>query len=147
MFFGVSKSGSPISRWTTSTPFASSCRARARTSNAVSVPRRLIADASLIAIGWRSLRYGNLARPADRAVLEAGRGHGLRVVEVAAVDEDRAAHRPAQARQVELLELVPLGDQDEGVGVPGGRVGVGAELDRGQQARGVGAGGGVAGAQ
>src|SRR5262245_4869940 len=107
MFRGVSKSGSPISRWTTSTPRASSWRARASTSKAVSVPSRLMAAASLIAIGRRSLRYRNLGRPADRAVLEAGGGHGGGVVEVAAVDEDRPAHRPAQAAQVELLELVP----------------------------------------
>src|SRR5262245_11011378 len=40
MYAGVSKSGSPISRWITDFPWASSARARASTSNAVSVPRR-----------------------------------------------------------------------------------------------------------
>ena len=35
---GVAKSGSPISRWTTSRPVRSISRARASTSNAVSVP-------------------------------------------------------------------------------------------------------------
>src|SRR5207302_2576844 len=43
---GVSKSGSPISRWTISRPFASSARALARTSKAVSVPSRDMRDAS-----------------------------------------------------------------------------------------------------
>ena len=40
MCAGVSKSGSPISRWMTSLPARSSSRARARTENAVSVPSR-----------------------------------------------------------------------------------------------------------
>src|SRR5260370_3045144 len=46
-FAGVSKSGSPISRWTTSLPCASKARARASTSKAVSVPRPAIRLASL----------------------------------------------------------------------------------------------------
>src|SRR3954452_6412877 len=40
MFRGVVKSGSPISRWMTRRPCSSSARARASTSNAVSVPSR-----------------------------------------------------------------------------------------------------------
>src|SRR3954468_24804194 len=44
---GVAKSGSPISRWTTSRPARSSSRARARTANAPSVPRRSAADATV----------------------------------------------------------------------------------------------------
>ena len=42
MWAGVSKSGSPISRWMTCLPLASSARARPRTSKAVSVPSRAI---------------------------------------------------------------------------------------------------------
>ena len=42
MWAGVSKSGSPISRWTISRPCRSSARARASTSNADSVPSRPI---------------------------------------------------------------------------------------------------------
>src|SRR3712207_6543569 len=45
---GVSKYGSPISRWITSLACASSARERTRTSNAVFVPRRCIRLASLI---------------------------------------------------------------------------------------------------
>src|SRR5882757_2970493 len=44
-FDGVSKSGSPISRWIISLPCFSSARARFRTSNAVSVPSRDIRPA------------------------------------------------------------------------------------------------------
>src|SRR5664279_2723913 len=40
MFPGVSKSGSPISRWTICLPWRSNARARTRTSNALSVPSR-----------------------------------------------------------------------------------------------------------
>src|ERR1051326_2101911 len=39
-FFGVSKSGSPISKWTMLLPWRSRALARLRTSKAVSVPRR-----------------------------------------------------------------------------------------------------------
>src|SRR5690242_6313225 len=50
MLSGVAKSGSPISRWTTRLPSASSFRARARTSNAPSVPRRDMRSAKRIAV-------------------------------------------------------------------------------------------------
>src|SRR2546430_1382476 len=45
MWAGVSKSGSPISRWMIFRPCASRARARARTSNADSVPIRPTRDA------------------------------------------------------------------------------------------------------
>src|SRR5215470_1860245 len=48
MWAGVSKSGSPISRWTTSLPCRSSAFARASTSNADSVPSRDIRSATFI---------------------------------------------------------------------------------------------------
>src|SRR5206468_3951535 len=48
MWVGVSKSGSPISRWTTSLPCRSSALARARTSNADSVPSRLMRSATFM---------------------------------------------------------------------------------------------------
>src|SRR5262245_32454287 len=48
MCAGVSKSGSPISRCTISLPCRSSALARARTSNADSVPRRAIREATFI---------------------------------------------------------------------------------------------------
>src|SRR5689334_11713162 len=110
MFFGVSKSGSPIWRWMTERPWASSALARASTSNAVSVPRRLIADASLMAKGTTPLRYRDSCWAADRAVLEARRGHCLRVVQIPPVYEDGTPHRAADARHVQVLELVPLRD-------------------------------------
>src|SRR6266853_6408430 len=48
---GVSKSGSPISRWIMLLPWASSARALASVSNAVSVPRRAIRLASRSPVG------------------------------------------------------------------------------------------------
>src|SRR5688572_5468001 len=45
MLAGVSKSGSPISRWITCRPVFSRARARAAASKAVSVPRRDIRSA------------------------------------------------------------------------------------------------------
>src|SRR5919108_5199050 len=52
MWAGVAASGSPISRWTTSTPAASSARALASTSKADSVPSRAMRSASFMT------RYG-----------------------------------------------------------------------------------------
>src|SRR5580765_2204408 len=49
MWAGVSKSGSPISRWTISLPCRSSAFARASTSNADSVPSRPMRSATFIA--------------------------------------------------------------------------------------------------
>ena len=49
MLSGVSKSGSPISRWMTLLPCASRARARTRTSNAVSVPSRASLSESFMA--------------------------------------------------------------------------------------------------
>src|SRR5262245_1566221 len=65
MWDGVSKSGSPISRWTMLRPWASSVRARTRTSKAVSVPRRAILCDSLIG-GMPPGSPYHRARPACR---------------------------------------------------------------------------------
>src|SRR5919202_4049297 len=59
---------------------------------------------------------------ADPPVHEADTAHAHRVVDVAAVDENRTPHRPAQTRHVQVAELVPLGDDDHGVGAGGHRV-------------------------
>src|SRR5579863_9467755 len=53
MLGGVSKSGSPISRWMMSLPWASSARARFRTSNSVSVPSRDMRSANRSS-NWRA---------------------------------------------------------------------------------------------
>src|ERR1700691_3646680 len=50
MCWGVGKSGSPISRWITSFPWASKARARTSTSTADSVPIRDILSASFIIV-------------------------------------------------------------------------------------------------
>jgi hypothetical protein len=47
---GVSKSGSPISRWMTSAPVASRARALASTSKADSVPSRPMRSASFMPV-------------------------------------------------------------------------------------------------
>src|SRR5689334_4132315 len=60
---------------------------------------------------------------ANAAVDEAQALDDGRVVDVAAVDDDRGAHQSLDAGQVELPELVPLGDQHE-------RVGAGRDLVR-----------------
>src|SRR5256885_4085931 len=64
MLSGVAKSGSPISRWTIFLPSASSLRARASTSNAPSVPSRVMRSANLM-LTLRMLRK-------DEVELEAG---------------------------------------------------------------------------
>src|SRR5438034_11232059 len=118
MFAGVSKSGSPISRWMTSTPVASIWRARASTSNAVSVPSRLIALASFMAMSSltlpsrqreeHELRDRNPAGAPNGSVLETGGRHRLGVVQVASVDQHGPVHSAAEPPEIELLELVPF---------------------------------------
>src|SRR5262249_44117078 len=71
MLGGVSKSGSPISRCTTCLPCASRARARARTSKAVSVPRRDMRAASFIGESLRPLR---LPLQTGRPALPSGLG-------------------------------------------------------------------------
>src|SRR6266567_6562708 len=53
---------------------------------------------------------------ANAAIREAQAFHGRGVVDVAAVDDHRPAHELLDARHVELAELVPFRDQDDGVG-------------------------------
>src|SRR5262245_48441279 len=60
MCAGVSKSGSPISRCTISLPCRSSALARAKTSNADSVPRAALREATFIESSFRS-RHSTLA--------------------------------------------------------------------------------------
>src|SRR5437868_7827191 len=60
-------------------------------------------------------RSGGVGRTAaDRIVREAETAHPLGLPEVTAVEDDGLAHHRAQALQVEELELVPLGDEDDG---------------------------------
>src|SRR4029450_13451992 len=82
MCTGVSKSGSPISRWTISLPWRSSAFARASTSNADSVPRRdirsanrmasaiILGDVELVGIAAGWLEAGG-AGPAGRLWIDA----------------------------------------------------------------------------
>src|SRR6266567_6931192 len=53
---------------------------------------------------------------ADAPVSETKAAHDHRVVDVAAVDNHRPPHRGLHASEVEVAELVPLGDHDHGVG-------------------------------
>ena len=61
--------------------------------------------------------------PADPVVGEAQRGHPRGVVDVAAVEDDRLAHQAAHDLEVGVAELVPLGDDGQGVGLLEGAVG------------------------
>ena len=64
------------------------------------------------------------AARSDVFVVEAGGGHLDRVEAVAAVDEEVAAHPLAELLVVEGEELGPVRDQDGGVSLVGGLVGV-----------------------
>src|SRR5919109_426414 len=61
---------------------------------------------------------------ANAAVREAQLFHGRRIVDVPAVDDDGPAHELLDPGHIELPELVPFGDQDEGVRARGDLVGV-----------------------
>src|SRR5712692_3073136 len=53
---------------------------------------------------------------ADTPISETEIAHHLRVVDVAAVDDHRPAHRGFDAAEVEPAELVPLRDHNQRVG-------------------------------
>src|ERR1700731_4262828 len=75
MFGGVGKSGSPISRCTMFRPWASSLRALASTSKAVSVPISLIRRANFITASSSHAERTEVAangQPADHDILDAG---------------------------------------------------------------------------
>src|SRR5690349_17164641 len=96
-------------------------------------------NASCIPIGseglracYRSINHGSIERgglcarvqrAAHAEILKAEPGHFRWVVDVPAVEEHRAAHRAAHARHVELLELIPLGDERHRVASLGELVG------------------------
>src|SRR3990170_1216454 len=112
MLLGVSKSGSPISRWMTDFPLASSCLARASTLNAVSVPRRDIAEASLdwarVAIGLlriRNPRAGEIESPRRFHLKLLTRGARLQLRPMAPADVQSVGHVLAAAYSEVIVRL------------------------------------------
>src|SRR5690606_36077916 len=57
------------------------------------------------------------ARPTDAGVIEPELAHAARVEQVAAIEDDRLAQQPANAVEVRLAVLLPLGDDDECIGI------------------------------
>src|SRR6202521_4408150 len=55
--------------------------------------------------------------PPDALVGKASRADRLRVQRVAAVDKQVAAHAASHLGPIELSQLLPLGDQHDGVGL------------------------------
>jgi hypothetical protein len=66
-------------------------------------------------------------RPANAVVGEAV--PILRAVDVAQVDQHRLLHRGPAALEIERAELLPFGDDDEGIGAVGAGIGAVAEFD------------------
>src|SRR6476620_10635387 len=114
MCAGVSKSGSPISRWMMSRPACSIARARARTESAVSVPTRATAAprwpvgacssvasiVGLILSDDRQLRRGDLAH--DELLHLAGDRHREGVDDLP-IARDLVGGDPPAAGGVELM--------------------------------------------
>src|SRR5438046_9949465 len=100
MLSGVAESASPISRWTLFLPSASSLRARASTSNAPSVPSRVMRSANLM-VTLRMLsnsippvlrkRCPSPAREAHVWAKTGGIQRSVDARQLAAVDADRLA--------------------------------------------------------
>src|SRR5439155_11440186 len=122
MCAGVSKSGSPISRWTISRPARSSALARASTSNADSVPSLAIRAATLMAClsqathGGRVLTLRCKGRPTillllpDRnaPILATAEGDDLEAsVAIQVGQRDTMQYRQASGRQPALLLQAP----------------------------------------
>src|SRR5439155_16996251 len=126
---GVSKSGSPISRWMTDRPVASSARARAAASNAVSVPIEAIRSASFIAsmIGGRKIlamtRYyaideANATLPEVDRILTALRDQRVELIDLrdqalAATPDDGEPATDTAAEDLRLIRLKMQGLIDQ----------------------------------
>ena len=94
----------------------------------------------------KSIRSRNRSLgPPYRGVPEPKGPDVLGLVDVAQVHQHRGAHQGTDALQVEGAEGVPFGDDDQDVGALGGGVGVGAEVDAGQEVAGLGHARGVEG--
>src|SRR5436305_1173819 len=117
MCSGVPKSGSPISRWITRRPDASSAFARARTSNAVSVPSRPMLSASLSAMVALFARSVAELDPPPVDVLLQLVAHrrverrGLVARERLPPDLTRPLGRVAPALRLPSLEVLGRGEQ------------------------------------
>ena len=62
--------------------------------------------------------------PADAEIGESVFDHDLRIEEIAAVDDDGIAEGLVEAAEIERGELRPVGQDEQGVGIVCGRVGV-----------------------
>src|SRR5580698_3839447 len=69
---------------------------------------------------------------ANAVVGETVSGHDLRIIQVAAVDHDGVLEFLAKAGKVEAGEFLPLGEDEQGVGVMGCCVGRLGESDAGR---------------
>ena len=69
-------------------------------------------------------RGGIDSGPTDADVGESVLLHDLGVEEVAAIDDDGIAQGGVDALQVEGGELAPVGENEQGVGVAGGGIGI-----------------------
>ena len=121
MWSGVSKSGSPISRWTISRPCRSSSRARARTLNAVSVPRRSRLSArpgrSSCALASTGNQY-TTRRSRCTASTPAGAPRDLLGGRVGDALRERHAVRPDELDGISRLEAALAADDADGEQAP-----------------------------
>jgi len=72
--------------------------------------------------GWRKLANRISSGPADTEIREAMFDHVVRIVQVAAIDDDGVAKSLVEALEVERSELRPIREDEEGVGVFSGFV-------------------------
>src|SRR5262245_29210122 len=129
MWAGVSKSGSPISRWITDLPWRSRARARASTSKADSVPSRPMRSATSITWSLPSSRDFEFVilpcRGAGAQGARAGRGRSVR-----AADEEKAQRVPAVGRRAPSLAAAALGVPPLARGAPSLEAAVPDDVDK-----------------
>src|SRR6185312_683421 len=117
MCSGVPKSGSPISRWITRRPDASSAFARASTSKAVSVPSRPMLSASFSAMVAPFARsVAELDPPPVDVLLQLlaqSRVEGRRLVRLQRLPPDLARTRGRVAAALRLPPLEVLGGREQ----------------------------------
>ena len=68
--------------------------------------------------------FGFVDASTDAEILESQASEMFRIPQVAAVHDDRLAHKGMNFCEVDLLELVPFGGQHQGIGPFGHLIGI-----------------------
>src|SRR6266511_3190147 len=76
-------------------------------------------------------------RPSDTKIIEPRRDHAFDIIKISAIEDKWTFHQLAQFFHIEQLELAPLGDDHQGIGLLSRLIGTLAIGDVGEDAPGI----------